>query len=257
MTPEERARADAIMEEITKQAKARREHATAPAARIPGISSEPLTPTGQTMRRTVIFALIATLHVAGFIGYHNYAEAKEAEKIAQIKAEAEAATQEGLRRGKIEAERMRELFSEISRDQVKPTKTSPKIQYNVYTPPTPAPRSAAIAPKTQMTVATVTATSRADEQEAGAEKHQEQAVKYAYSHFRYKYTIGSKNYAVTSLEITPKETNEVAGWPRYRTEGEAGLEYYDGSSYKRTTRKFEVMTETKSGRVTATEITVK
>jgi hypothetical protein len=35
------------------------------------------------------------------------------------------------------------------------------------------------------------------------------------------------------------------------------LEYYDCQSFKRTTRRFEVLTEQKNGRIVATDITVK
>jgi hypothetical protein len=255
MTPEERARADAIMEEITKQAKARRQHAAAPAARIPGITSEPPTPTGHGLRYAALFAVIAALHVAGFIAYDQYTQKKEAEKIAQIKAEAEAATQEGIIRGQIEAERMRQLFSQIAPVPQAQPKPSPKIEYTA-TRQQPTTRPQIQQPQAYRPPARPQQT-QAPAKTDPTEEHKATAEKHAYSHFRYKYKIGSKQYAVTSLQITSPETSEVTGWDRYRTLGEAGIEYYDNQGLKRTTRRFEVLTEIKNGKVTPVDITVK
>ncbi|MBC8011624.1 MAG: hypothetical protein H7067_16185 [Burkholderiales bacterium] len=90
-----------------------------------------------------------------------------------------------------------------------------------------------------------------------SEAHAKVAKEHAYQYFRYKYKIGSANYTVTSLNIMTDETVEVPNWNRHRTTGEAGIEYYDNASGKRTTRKFEVLTETKNGRIVPVDITVK
>lgn len=90
-----------------------------------------------------------------------------------------------------------------------------------------------------------------------SEAHAKIAKEHAYQHFRYKYKIGSANYTVTSLNIVTDETVEIPNWNRHRTTGEAGIEYYDNASGKRTTRKFEVLTETKNGRIVPVDITVK
>lgn len=87
--------------------------------------------------------------------------------------------------------------------------------------------------------------------------HTKAAENFAYQHFRYKYKVGAANYAVTSLNAVVNDTEEVAGWNRYRSTGEAGLEYYDNSGFRRTTRRFEVLTEEKNGEARALEITVK
>lgn len=89
------------------------------------------------------------------------------------------------------------------------------------------------------------------------EDHAKAAKNFAYQHFRYKYKVGSANYAVTSLNPVITDTEEVVGWNRYRSTGEAGLEYYDNSGFRRTTRRFEVLTEEKNGEARALEITVK
>jgi hypothetical protein len=88
-------------------------------------------------------------------------------------------------------------------------------------------------------------------------EHAEAAEQHAYQHFRYKYKVGSANYAIRSLDIVVHDTEAVPAWNRYRSKGEAGLEYYDGSGFRRTTRRFEVLTEVKNGAAKALEITVK
>ncbi len=87
--------------------------------------------------------------------------------------------------------------------------------------------------------------------------HAQAAREFARRHFRYKFKVGSGNYGVTSLEIVVNDTEEVPSWSRYRSVGEAGLEYYDGSGFRRTTRGFEVLTEVKKGKAVAIDIIVK
>ena len=130
------------------------------------------------------------------------------------------------------------------------------VTYPISTPtarPTPPPQPAPPPPRPRPApVVTTPAPPAVDP----TDKHAKAAEKYAYNHFRYKYKVGSSNYAVTSLAITLDSTTEVPGWSRYRSTGEAGIEYYDGYGFRRTTRRFEVITETKSGRITATKINV-
>ncbi|MFH1500032.1 MAG: hypothetical protein ABII82_19660 [Verrucomicrobiota bacterium] len=123
----------------------------------------------------------------------------------------------------------------------------PRTSTNTYRPPVvvqPAP-------------ATSGATTSAPA-EPNAAAHAAVAKEYAYQHFRYSYKVGSQNYEVTSLNITTTGTTEVTGWgTRHRTTGTAGLSYYANDGFKRTTRKFEVLTEVQNGQVTANEIDVK
>ena len=90
-----------------------------------------------------------------------------------------------------------------------------------------------------------------------AEAHAAAAERYAYQYFRYKFKVGSTHYAVTTLDIFPEETVEVAGWNQYRTTGEAGIEYYDNAGPKRAVRRFEIVTETRDGRIVPVDVTVK
>ena len=87
--------------------------------------------------------------------------------------------------------------------------------------------------------------------------HAQAAREFARRHFRYKFKVGSANYAVSSLEVVINDTEEVPAWNRYRSVGEAGMEYYDGSGFRRTTRNFEILTEVKKGKAVAIDIIVK
>lgn len=130
--------------------------------------------------------------------------------------------------------------------------------YNTYRPATP-PRTTTYRPAVvvQSAPSTSGATSTAPAA-PGAAAHAAVAKEYAYRHFRYSYKVGSQNYEVTSLNITTTGTTEVTGWgTRHRTTGTAGLSYYANDGFKRTTRKFEVLTEVQNGQITATEIDVK
>lgn len=100
--------------------------------------------------------------------------------------------------------------------------------------------------------ATPEATSR-----VSVKDHAKAAKEFAYHHFRYNYSIGSVNYAVTSQSVRISKTEEVPLWNRHRSTGEVGLEYYDNSGFRRTTRRFEVLTEEKDGEAVAIEISVK
>jgi hypothetical protein len=87
--------------------------------------------------------------------------------------------------------------------------------------------------------------------------HAKAAEAHAYQHFRYKYRVGSVNYAVTSLHVVIDATEEVPNWGRHRSTGEAGIEFHDGATFRRATRRFEVLTEEKDGRPSAVDIDVR
>lgn len=127
-------------------------------------------------------------------------------------------------------------------------------QYRTYRPRTTTYRPAIVVQPAPATSGATTRTPAA----SSADSHADVAKEYAYQHFRYSYKVSNNNYEVTSLNITLDETVEVPGWgTRHRTTGTAGIAYYANSGFKRTTRKFAVLTEVKNGQVTATEIDVK
>lgn len=127
-------------------------------------------------------------------------------------------------------------------------------QYRTYSPPPPVAPTRA----TTHRPAVVVQPAPAADSPPAASSHTGAARAHAYQHFRYSYKIGSTDYEITSLNITTTGTTEVSGWSnRYRTTGTAGLGYYANSGFKRTTRKFEVITEVQNGTVTAIEIDVK
>jgi hypothetical protein len=239
MTPEERARADAISDAIAASVKQRRQQP------IPGVS--PAAPTASSRRifYTTLLVIVLAAHVAGFLVYRRHAEAKA--KRARIAAQEERLIQQAATaEAQANAERLSNALAATKPDKPMAAPTSVRKETPRLTRPvTPAPTRVSPTPAPAAEIPDVTAS------------HQTAAENHAYSHFRYKYTIGSKNYGITSLQITTSETVQVPGWPRYRTQGEVGLEYYDGQSFKRTTRRFEVLTENKNGRIVATDITVK
>lgn len=89
---------------------------------------------------------------------------------------------------------------------------------------------------------------------ARIEAHARAAEAHAYQHFRYRYRVGGTHYAVTSLHIVLEETEEVPGWGRFRSVGEAGIEYADGAGFRRAVRRFEVITGDRNGRPVGIEI---
>jgi len=139
------------------------------------------------------------------------------------------------------------------------------ITYNGETIIVPASPASSAPPPRRTVVAATAAAPVARAASATAEEptrlslraHAEAAKEFAYYHFRYKYKVGSVNYAITSQSLRITRTEEIASWSRYRSSGEVGLEYYDNSGFRRTTRRFEVITEDKNGEATALEITVK
>ncbi len=139
------------------------------------------------------------------------------------------------------------------------------IKYNGETIIVPVSRAPSVPPPVRASLAATatapaprTAKAVADEPvRLSPQAHAEAAKDFAYYHFRYKYKVGSANYAITSQSLRITSTDEIASWSRYRSSGEVGLEYYDNSGFRRTTRRFEVLTEEKNGDVRALEITVK
>ena len=80
--------------------------------------------------------------------------------------------------------------------------------------------------------------------------HRAAAEARAARYYRYEFRAGSDAMLVTSLHIETNPPEAVEGWPgRYRTQGQAFLEFYDskGGSFSRATDRFEVLTEQKPG----------
>jgi hypothetical protein len=186
-----------------------------------------------------VLVIVLAAHVAGYLAYQRHTEAK-AER-ARIAAQEKLAIQQAVEAEALaDAERLRNARAARKPAKLGPSsvrKGTPRLSRSVTSAPI------RVSPEAKPPDLTA--------------NHQAAAENHAYSHFRYKYAINSKNYGITSLQITTNKTAPVSGWPRYRTQGEVGLEYHDGQSFKRTTRRFEVLTEQKNGRIVATGITVK
>jgi hypothetical protein len=83
------------------------------------------------------------------------------------------------------------------------------------------------------------------------EAHMNAATAHVRRYYKFEYRTGSNAISVTDSDIAVEETEAVEGWSgRYRTTGKVYLEVYDsvgGGSFRRTTGKFEVLTEQKPG----------
>ncbi len=81
--------------------------------------------------------------------------------------------------------------------------------------------------------------------------HQAAALAHVRRYYKYEYRTGSNAIAVTDSDIAVESTQAVPGWPnRYRTTGKIFLEAYDsygGGSFRRSTSRFELLTEQKPG----------
>lgn len=261
MTPEERARADEINAAIERFAKDRKK---APAVTIPGISAKPSVPTIRTVsqerpatsssgfRYALIFILVGALHVAGFLTYTWHVESK-VEEIRDAKATAalmEATARRALAR--VEAERMNFVFAEqqaqLARQQsqmsgrrtitpqIQSRSTpagSPKIEYNVYREPTPAPRQ-------------VVMQSPQPVEEVQPDRSREHvSIAAAY--------LSLKGIYARSVSI-----ERISGWDgRYRTEFEVPRNSYTTGTNSPKPKRYEVITEEKGGKITALEHTTK
>jgi hypothetical protein len=81
--------------------------------------------------------------------------------------------------------------------------------------------------------------------------HMNAAKAHVLRYYKFEYRSGSNSIAVTDSDIAIEETEPVTGWSnRYRTRGKVYLEIYDsigGGSFRRTTGKFDILTEQKPG----------
>lgn len=126
--------------------------------------------------------------------------------------------------------------------------------------PPPAPRSAttsaqpAVPPATPATPAApappAPVNPRAEPVDP-LDAHMNAAKAHVLRYYKFEYRSGSNSIAVTDSDIAVEDTEPVTGWSnRYRTRGKVYLEIYDsigGGSFRRTTGKFEVLTEQKPG----------
>lgn len=238
MTPEERARADAITEEIARQAKARRSGTPTPPAKIPGISPPPAQ-TGHGLRYGLIFTAVALAHVVGFLAYQNHTKKKELEVAARI-ADAEAITAAEIRAtAEAEAERLKLAFAQ--------QKASPKIEY-VIVNEEPAQR-----PQTQRTqVAAPQRPTPPTRQIPEPEETRDRAPEHATVALIY---LQKKKRDTWNARAT--STEQVTGWEgRYRTEFEIPRDTQIKNSSPRP-RRFEVLTQETDGEITGIDVTTK
>lgn len=80
--------------------------------------------------------------------------------------------------------------------------------------------------------------------------HRQAALARAQNYYRYEFPAGSGAIRVTAANFEVDDPEEVPGWPgRYRLQGKVFLEFFDskGYSYSRTTDRFDILTEQKSG----------
>lgn len=228
MTPEERARADAITDSISATIKQRRQPSS------PAISPTDSAVTNRGVFYVVIFAAVVAAHVVGFIAYqhHSNTKAEHARRVAQAEIDALEAARAIADR---EAERLRRSFAAAA---VKPRNLAPPpprpIEYNIYkeTRPTPPP---AHSPSP--------AESETPSPRDRLEEHKNVAQRYL---------ARKKN-----VWITPASIEQVPGWEgRYRTQFELIRDPHKGMSSP-TPRRYEVITEEKNGTITGVDATTK
>ncbi len=233
MTPEERARADAITAAIAESVKNRRQ------AVIPGVSPEPVTAASRTFNYAVFFGIVFAVHVAGFFAYRHYSETKmraEEQRSAEIQAEAIRMAQATADAARAEVERLK---LEGAR------RMAPQIEYNVVTTqPPPRPQS-----RPQVSKQQVTPSSASVQQPAVvADRTAEHAV-IALNYLRSKKSDTWRARATS--------TDPVPGWDgRYRTEFEIPRDSYAGTSSP-TPRRFEVLTQERDGKIIGIDVTTK
>jgi hypothetical protein len=248
MTPQERVRADEINAAIERLSKNRRQ---ASAVTIPGISRKPPVPTilpvsqerpatsGDGLHYGLIFTAVLVVLAAGFAVYTCHMEVREQrirDEVAlmlraiteQEKARAEA--EQMARRTAAIAEKRREDLNKSAGSN-----SSPKIEYNIYTPPAPAPRPQPVE-NYQPPVRQPAVTDRSNEHAAIAAAHL--AMK--------------KGIRPRRVSTTP-----VSGWDgRYRSEFEFTRNPNQGTTSP-TPRRYEVTTQEKDGEITAIDLTTK
>lgn len=136
----------------------------------------------------------------------------------------------------------------------------------VYRPaPTPAPRPAVarppartVTPQPQRSPVTVQRQTTAPVPAVSA--HVAAAHSHAENYFRFKYNPGSSDIHVTDVNIALDPTHQVVGWgERHRTTGEAMIAYYmsPGRTFRRTNRKFEILTDVENGQIKVLDLTLK
>lgn len=266
-------RIQAALDEMVAQRRRQRQAAVAPATPPASSAPLPLPSERRPLLRWVLVGLLAvTVHAAGIYWYTQSKQSPrnlvlvvepapgpaDHEAVAPTAATAELANTPAtapvsIQPGAFPATRSQvpsnagviEHNGKVIVVPASPPSHRPASARTVVAVPTAAPEPRAPAP------------SPAPSPRPSVQDHAEAAKEFAYYHFRYKYKAGSVSYAVTSQSVRISGTEEVSSWNRYRSTGEVGLEYYDNSGFRRTTRRFEVLTEDKDGQATAIEITVK
>ncbi|MCF7689180.1 MAG: hypothetical protein K9N01_12870 [Cephaloticoccus sp.] len=129
--------------------------------------------------------------------------------------------------------------------RVNPVQVQPRASAPVVTRAAPVQRSAP-----QVYQPAIQANTRS--------QHAAVAKKAVDNKFRYEVKLGSGNVTIMSIDFMEEDTKPVTGWPRYRTEGKVGIAYYDSrGEFKRTTRGFEALTEEKNGSIKAVDVIAK
>lgn len=141
------------------------------------------------------------------------------------------------------ADSVREASAKPSADLVQTTPVPPPSE----AVPFPAPATETVIVKPTPAPVVVTPVATVDPVEA----HMNAATAHVRRYYKFEYRTGSNAISVTDSDIAVEETEPVEGWTnRYRTTGKVYLEVYDSignGSFRRTTGKFEVITEQKPG----------
>lgn len=144
------------------------------------------------------------------------------------------------------AESIRTAAAKPTADLVQTTPVPATVTSSAPDAPT-APSSETVVVKPTPAPVIVTPTSTIDPVEA----HMNAATAHVRRYYKFEHRTGSNAISVTDSDITVEETEPVEGWSnRYRTIGKVYLEVYDsvgGGSFRRSTAKFEVLTEQKPG----------
>lgn len=252
MTPEERARAEAINEEISRQQKARRSGiqslpVSAPestTARIPGISRTPPDYKPWRPSATLLICLAITLNVAGFIGYDLYKDHKEREvakeAVRRLEEQAESMMREANRQGALAAQQMSSAFQAPSYPSAKYVNTASADQQRTTPQQHPAPQqrqapSPRVIPPKPAPQQRVKSTLSPEE---AAEKH---AIAYFTNYTRH----GPLRVKPNSISIRRTITTTVIENRRYKTTGQAHIAYTGSTGGEVSeVRYFETVSET-------------
>lgn len=253
MTPEEKARAAAIIAAVSESAKARKRPIT-PAA----LLAEP-----KLASRAIFYAITAAamlaIHVAGFLTYKHFTtaaeererrHAQELENARELAAYEKAKTDHylaALAKAKAEAgaysksqyvPQITPRTQPQQRTITPPPARTPKIEYNIYKEPRQR-----ITPQTYQPVTQQAQTPTTPPPQDRTAEHQAAAIAHV---------IQKKGGYVRATATSP-----VPGWEgRYRTTGEAHF-YQHNSSKTPSPRKFEVLTQETPSGITASDLTIK